>query len=243
MTTSKTKTQTKIKTKAGSPVGGEKRGRGRPKNDARPIAPEAELLDLALDAFADSGFEGMSVRDVCRRLGVSHNLIHQRFGSKEQLWYAAVDHGFGQLASELATAANDAPDDDLERLRAVVIRFLEVSASSPALLRIMNAEAARPGPRLDYLFATFIQPTSEVVAEVLDRLERAGRVRSIPAGLFHLLVAHGLGAPLSLAPLAGKFNDGTGGRGPSGRRSAKAVRTYAESVTDLLLAGLARPPS
>ena len=55
------------------------------------VVSDADVLDLALDAFADQGYDGTSVREVCRRLGVSHNLIHERYGSKERLWYAAID--------------------------------------------------------------------------------------------------------------------------------------------------------
>ena len=55
----------------------------------------------ALDEFAENGFAGTSVRKLARDLGVSHNLIPQRFGSKERLWYAAVDQGFGALATDL----------------------------------------------------------------------------------------------------------------------------------------------
>ena len=57
------------------------------------------MLEAALVSFAELGYEGTSVRDLCRQLGVSHNLIHQRFGSKDDLWYAAVDHGFVALWS------------------------------------------------------------------------------------------------------------------------------------------------
>ena len=96
------------------------------------VVSEGELLDLALDAFADQGYDGTSVRDVCRRLGVSHNLVHERYGSKEALWYAAIDHGFRSLATELATAANEAPGDELDRLRAILVRYVEVTAERPA---------------------------------------------------------------------------------------------------------------
>ncbi len=58
------------------------------------VIPEAELLDRLLEAFADLGFEGTSIRQLCRHLGVSHNLIHTRYQSKENAWYRAVDHGF-----------------------------------------------------------------------------------------------------------------------------------------------------
>jgi TetR/AcrR family transcriptional regulator len=83
------------------------------------VAPNGDLLPVALEAFADLGYEGASMRDLCRRLGVSHNLLHQRFGSKEGLWRAAVDHGFRSLATELVP---DSDDDDLVRLRFLMVR-------------------------------------------------------------------------------------------------------------------------
>jgi len=61
------------------------RRRGRPPGDAAPVAPNDDLLPLALEAFADLGYEGASMRALCRRIGVSHNLLHQRFGSTERL--------------------------------------------------------------------------------------------------------------------------------------------------------------
>ena len=93
---------------------------------------DGDLLDLALDAFADGGYEGTSVRELCRRLGVSHNLVHERYGSKEQLWYAAIDHGFRRLASELGAAAMTAEGDELDRLRiGVVMNRIASRAWSP----------------------------------------------------------------------------------------------------------------
>ena len=67
----------------------------------------------------------------CRRLGVSHNLIHERYGSKERLWYAAIEHGFRTLTNELATAAQEEPGDELDRLRAILVRYVEVTAQRP----------------------------------------------------------------------------------------------------------------
>jgi len=109
-----------------------RRPRGRPSREDGPVAPNDDMLPLALEAFADLGFEGASMRDLCRRLGVSHNLLHQRFGSKDRLWYAAVDHGFQALASDLVVSSEaDEYEDDLERLRFLMIRWLEVMRAHP----------------------------------------------------------------------------------------------------------------
>jgi AcrR family transcriptional regulator len=125
-----------------------RRPRGRPSRQDGPVAPNDDLLPLALEAFADLGYEGSSMRDLCRRLGVSHNLLHQRFGSKDGLWHAAVDHGFRALASDLVVESEASEyDDDLERLRFLMIRWLEITAGSPALAKIINQEATPDGPR------------------------------------------------------------------------------------------------
>ena len=49
------------------------RGRGRPR--AGEEIDTALLLLAALDAFAETGYDGMSVRELGRRLGVSHALL------------------------------------------------------------------------------------------------------------------------------------------------------------------------
>jgi TetR/AcrR family transcriptional regulator len=207
-----------------------RRSPGRPVSGSGPIAPDDDLLPMALDAFADLGFEAASMRALCRRLGVSHGLLHQRFGSKEQLWRAAVDHGFASLAVELVP---DSADDDLERLRFLMVRWLELTAASPALARIINQEAARGGPRLDYMFDTYVSPVTATMTRFLERLEGEGRLRHLHPGTWYFLVIHGASGPLSLRSLAERF-----GNAPA----PDDVRSYATEVVDALLAGLeARP--
>ena len=208
-----------------------RRPRGRPPSDAEPVAPNDDLLPLALEAFADLGYEGASMRALCRRLGVSHNLLHQRFGSKDRLWYAAVDHGFASLGSDLVSDSTaDHYEDDLERLRFLMVRWLEITAASPALVRIINQEASAGGKRLDYMFNRYIQPVTDVVTQFLHRLERQGRVRHLDAGTWHFLVVHGAGGPLSLHGLAHRF-----GTEPA---TPEEVSRYATDVVDVLLSGI-----
>ncbi len=209
------------------------RARGRPTaNDPSTISTEA-LLDAALDSFAARGYEGTSVRELARELGVSHNLIPQRIGNKEQLWFAAVDRGFGALAVALAGVLNeDETSDDLERLRAVVIGFVEANATRPALLRIINREATTPGPRLDYLFNAYISPARDFGAELLARLRAAGRVRSDSVTLLYFLMTHGAAGPLGFPELAARFGDVADPNDPA------AVHRHAVEATNVIFDGL-----
>jgi AcrR family transcriptional regulator len=188
---------------------------------------DTTLLDLALDIFADVGFEGASVRELCRRLSVSHNLVHERFGSKDQLWQAAVAHGFQELAVTLASAAAHAPPDPLDRLRAVLTRYVEAIAARPALIRIINHEATHPGPRLDHLYRVYLRPAHNVSDAALRLLEEEGRAHRIPAATLHFLVGHGAGGLASLPDLAGRFSP-----------TDPDPLTQARNAVDLILRGI-----
>lgn len=211
----------------------EPRGRGRPTaGDPSAISTE-RLLDVALDAFAERGYEGTSVREIARDLGVSHNLIPQRVGSKEELWRRAVDQGFGRLTLDLLTVFNDDdPGDDVERLRAVVVRFVEANATRPALLQVIQQESVTPGPRFDYLFDNFIDPVRLFGAELLARLRKAGEVRTDSVALLYFFMLHGAGGPVALPAMAERFGNAVDPDDPV------AVRRHAEEAVDLLFAGL-----
>jgi AcrR family transcriptional regulator len=207
------------------------RPRGRPAAGEPSLTTE-RLLDAALDAFAEKGFDGMSVRELARSLDVSHNLIPQRIGTKADLWRQAVDRGFGQLAAALATAFEDDPGDDLGRLRAVVVRFVEANAARPALLRILTQEAANPGPRFDHLFTCYIDPVRVFGADLMARLRASGQVRTDSVALMYFFMTHGAGGPLALPAMAERFGS------TIDPDDAAAVRRHAEEAVDVLFDGL-----
>lgn len=197
-----------------------------------PAPTDTQMLDAALEAFAEHGFAGTSVRELARHLGVSHNLLPQRFGSKERLWYAAVDHGFGTLGIDLLPVFDGSFPDDLARLRAWMIRFVEANAARPALLRIINREAVSPGPRLDYLFDRYIDPVRQAGEAFLTDLHERAMVSTTSVGLVYFLMTHGAGGPTAFPALAARFGDTVPPDDPD------AIRRHAEEAVDLLFDGL-----
>ena len=190
------------------------------------------LLDAALEAFAERGYDGTSVREIARKLGVSHNLIPQRIGSKEELWRRAVDQGFGRLTLELITALETDPQDDVDRLRAVVAKFIEANARRPSLVRIISKEAVVAGPRFDYLFDNYIDPVRVMGSELLAGLRKAGRLRTDSVALVYFFMTHGAGGAVAYPALAQRFGSNVDPDDP------EAVRQHAEEAVELLFGGL-----
>jgi AcrR family transcriptional regulator len=203
-------------------------------DDAVAHPSDGELLDAALEAFAENGYAGTSVRELARRLGVHHNHIPQRFGSKERLWYTAVDHGFGLVLNELMSAFEEpAPElDELARLRTMVVRFIEINAARPALLRIVNSEAVIGGARLEYLFRAYIEPVRRYGSHVLSKLQARGEVSTSSAGILYFLMAGGVGGPIIFPGLADRLGVGLDPADPD------AVHRLAIEMVDVLFDGL-----
>jgi TetR/AcrR family transcriptional regulator len=205
------------------------RARGRPVQSA---VSDDVLLEAALQAFGENGYEGASVREIARRLDVSHNLIPQRIGSKERLWYAAVDHGFGRLEKDLNREALTLGKDELLVLRGLILSFIEINAMHPSLLQIIHQEASQPGPRLDYLFKNYIKPVRDFGAEWLTRLAEEGRIAPISVTLLYFLMTHGAGGLFALPALtkllrSGNCND-----------ARESIRAQAESAVNVIFDGL-----
>jgi AcrR family transcriptional regulator len=184
----------------------EDRRTGRPKAQDAPVTLE-QILDAAFRAFATYGYDGVVVRTLNRELGVSHNLIHQRFGSKQGLWYAAVDRAFSQQVTELATAFDPTLTDPLDQLNYAIRRFVRYSAERPELLGLMNIEARVDSERLDYIYDNYIAPALAPLGLLLDHLRENDRIRPISLRALFFLIAHGAAAPFTLAPLAHHFDN------------------------------------
>lgn len=206
--------------------------RGRPR-----LRSDAEILRAALLAFAANGYDGMSVRTLNAELGLSPGTINQRFRSKEQLWYAAVDLGFQALVNDIEAelrASRAADDDDLGQVRTFIRAFLNASVGRPELVRLMNQEGLHSTARLDHIVARFVLPTMGQLLRAAERLETAGLARKVSARTIFFLVAHGAAAPFTLSPLSDRFDDVDGPLAPA---------EHVDLVTDVIIGGITARPA
>lgn len=204
------------------------RRRGRPRASDVQITEE-QVLDAALEAFAEKGYDGMSVRDLNKVLGVSHNLVHRRFGSKADLWEATIDRAFGQFVDDMHPVLDTiAPGQPLTAFREFIVAFIETSARRPALWRAMMLEGSTEGPRLDYVWERHVRPFGRRMRAVLATLEGNERYTRLPQSTLFFLLAHGATAGPSHRPTALRLDH-------ADPTDPAVLRQHANVVADLLL--------
>ncbi|MGQ4388291.1 TetR/AcrR family transcriptional regulator [Streptomyces sp. SAS_270] len=125
------------------------RRRGRPSRtqaEAAGPATRDRILDAAREEFAERGYDKTSIRGIAKAAGVDSALVHHYFGTKEQVFEAAIEVAFAPALNE-PTALADGPLDDVgERLTRFVFGVWENPTTRRALLAIVrsavNNEAA-----------------------------------------------------------------------------------------------------
>ncbi|MEV6377388.1 TetR/AcrR family transcriptional regulator [Micromonospora musae] len=154
--------------------------RGRPVRTRAPQVDlsDAEILERGLAAFSELGYEGASVRELAKRLGVSHNFINDRFGSKNNFWRAVVDHSLEDLLTPL-TLAFEADADDAEKLELIVKAFYSIAVQVPETNRIIASEFTRNTERVDYIYSRYTGLFLVRLEPLADRLMESGRMPRI----------------------------------------------------------------
>jgi len=139
------------------------------------------ILEAALAAFAQQGFDGATTRDIATRAGVNLGLIAYHFGGKDKLWREAVHLAFSELRAGLeAVLADSEGSDDRERMRRVIQAHVHFVARKPEFVRLMHDEGKRKGPRMRWLVDRYVKPTFEAMRPLILRSQEHGL---LPAGI------------------------------------------------------------
>jgi len=128
------------------------------------------ILEAALAAFSELGFDGATTRTIASRAGVNHGLIPYYFGSKPKLWEAAVERAFADLDAGLRVVLDDpSVGDDRERIGLLIRNFVRFVARNPEFVRLMNDEGKRRGPRMRWIVDRHVKPLYEAVSALMQR--------------------------------------------------------------------------
>jgi AcrR family transcriptional regulator len=150
-------------------VTGQSRRRGRPGYDRQ------SLLAVAVEVFNERGYDGTSMEDLARRLGIGKSAIYHHVESKEELLRLALDRALDELFRVADEArALDAPA--IERLeflvRGSVAALHDELPYVTLLLRVRgNTEVERAALDRRRSFDRF-------VAGLVRQAERDGEIRA-----------------------------------------------------------------
>ena len=170
---------------------------GRP--GRRPGNPDtrAGVLAAAKAEFAGKGFDRTTIRGVARSAGVDPALVHHYFGSKDDLFLAAMEIPFDPREAIPALAEGGIAGLG-ERIVGLFVGVWDVEANRLPLLGLVRA-AMSTEDAASLLRSGLARMVMDTVAELLSDPDALLRSRLVASQLIGLAVARYL---LELEPLA-----------------------------------------
>jgi AcrR family transcriptional regulator len=154
-----------------------------PRRDTR-----ARVQKVALELFAEQGYEKTSLREIAERLGVTKAALYYHFKSKEDIVHSFTDDYFAEI-DDLLDWAKDQPRGEqtrreiLERYVGIVLagsqvfRFLEQNRAAVQGMEAGKERFARFRGRLDALVDLLAGPD----APLRDRVRATAALVSVGA--------------------------------------------------------------
>jgi AcrR family transcriptional regulator len=135
-------------------------------------ATRQRLLESAGEIFAQRGYRGAMVREICRRADANVASVNYHFGDKRRLYAAVLHYAYDQAMAKYPPDMGLGPSASAaERLHAYIHSLLmrTLGTGSPAWLgKLMMREMLEPTDALDELVGKSLAP-------VFDRLRKLVR--------------------------------------------------------------------
>ena len=146
------------------------------RKDARPH----ELLDAALDLFAEKGFAATRSEEVAQRAGVSKGTLYLYYPSKEDLLKAVIQQSLGERIAGSAQQAETWDGAMGPLLEDVLVAWWQQAYAGPAscTFKIIASEGRNFPDIAEFYLHHVIEPGAALIGGILRRGVASGEFRA-----------------------------------------------------------------
>ena len=104
------------------------------------IDKKEHIINVAIDLFAEKGFEGTSIRDLAGKAEVNVAMINYYFGSKEKLFEYMVEFKSTYIRERLEEITNNEQTSDIEKIDAIIEHYVHRFITNHKYHRVLHQE-------------------------------------------------------------------------------------------------------
>ena len=110
----------------------------------KPTDLRQKVLNASLALIDEGGLDRLSMREVARKAGVSHQAPYHYFGDREAILAALAGEGFSRLGQSLMRAAARGASEPVKAVEAMGRAYVEFALGHPAYFQAMFRADAVP---------------------------------------------------------------------------------------------------
>ncbi len=159
---------------------------------------ENALIQAGVEILSKEGIEGLSLRKVAKRVGVSYAAPYAHFKDRQALIAAISTEGFKQLYTELDKVVSAHAADPMQQLVEAAWTYAQFAMNNTDIFKTMFSGVLEK--EKDYpAFVEISRQTFDKVVEIVRACQEAGILRSAPPELMAVSVWGQVHGVVSLA--------------------------------------------
>lgn len=131
------------------------------------------ILHAAEAVLGEHGYGGTRLHEIARRVGVQKASLFHYFSSKEELYRAVLEEGFGDTEQTIRRALG-VDGTPLDRLVALVEAFVDMVVAHPARTKILLRQSLGDAPG-----GFWQQETQRLLHQVVDFIAKGQRAKRL----------------------------------------------------------------
>jgi AcrR family transcriptional regulator len=155
---------------------------------------DRRLIAAARAMLPDTGFSGLSVREVARRAGVNVGMFHYHFKSKEEFVRRVLEEAYHDFLASFTEAA-EGSGAARERLRRVLVAYAHFARRHRTIYSMMMRELLNGhGEMIAFARANFPKHGDRMML-LMEECRRTKVVRDLPAHVLTMFAMSSMGVP------------------------------------------------
>jgi AcrR family transcriptional regulator len=152
------------------------------------------IIDVAVELFAEKGFEGTSVRDLATRAEVNVAMINYYFGSKEKLFATMLERKAAYSRTMLEEIVANKSLSPIEKMDLIIEGYVSKLFTNRKFHRVIHQEMMlSQRESLQQAIVDILYPNSALIKSVIEDGIKKGAFKKVDA-------------PLVIATLVGTIN-------------------------------------
>lgn len=136
---------------------------------------QLQILEVAVNLFAEQGFDGTSVRDIAKAADVNIAMISYYFGSKEKLMEAIFARHSANVRFQLENLLHDKEMEPFEKMEKLIDTYLEKYFSQQCFHKIVvRSQMSNQSNSVKNILHDMKKQNQELIKKLIHEGQRKG---------------------------------------------------------------------
>lgn len=161
----------------------------KPTFDNIPEEKRRKILEVAVNEFANKGFENANINTIAKKADVSVGSLYKYFDTKADLFLTSVNYGISSLERILASVVSS-DEDVMVKLEKLVRAAIDFSRTNSVMIKLYNEFTTESNAELGQTIAERMESiTADAYRKAIIRGQLDGEIRTdIDPGMAALMV-------------------------------------------------------